>query len=78
MAVEPAQLAGEGLQGHGVGEVRGEELSGGHAQVVADVEKHGHGGEADTVFDVIDVPGALTQGQAHVPGGHALCLSQLG
>ena len=52
------------------------ELLGRDAEIVADTEKHRHGRIADTVFDIIDISGALADRQAHIPGRYTLVHSQ--
>ena len=55
-----------------------EKLRGRYAEVFADVKEAGHRRKRTTVFDVVDVAGVLSDGQAHIPRGNALALAQLG
>ena len=77
VAGEPPQTLVQPLQPHGVGKLHREKLLRRDLQIVANVEEHGHGRQIHAVFDVVDIPGALPQRKAHVPGRHALGLPQL-
>lgn len=77
VAGEPPQALIQPLQPHGVGKLHREKLLRRDLQIVANVEEHGHGRQIHAVFDVVDIPGALPQRKAHVPGRHALGLPQL-
>ena len=60
----------------GVHRLRIEKLFGCYIQIVADIKENGHRRIIDPVFDVVDVPGALADGQAHIPGGYAFVHAQ--
>ena len=77
VAGEPPQALIQPLQPHRVGKLHREKLLRRDLQIVANVEEHGHGRQIHAVFDVVDIPGALPQRKAHVPGRHPLGLPQL-
>lgn len=74
------ELAQEGLELAGLAggfQLRVEEILGPDAEIVANAEKAGHGGQGPAVFDLVDIALALAQGQAHIPGGNALLHPEL-
>ena len=74
------ELAQEGLELAGLAggfQLCVEEVLGPDAEIVANAEKAGHGGQGPAVFDLVDIALALAQGQAHIPGGNALLHPEL-
>ena len=70
----PRQVPGAlGRERPGVKKIPGRDV-----EVFADIEESGHGRQRPPILDFVDVALALAQGQAHVPGRHALLRPQLG
>ena len=58
--------------------VKVKEIAGGDVEVLTDIEKPSHGGQRLPAFDVADIPGVLSESEAHFTRRYSFLNSELG